>query len=258
MRLPLLVSAGVVVVFVLSACAPSPTPASPGATTTASATSGSPSPVPSSSGPVILAFQIIDDVSCSGSQASVPVSWLTRDAQSVAFEVDGQPVSAGAGHPVSGIGNVAVPCDGREHRVVLVASGEGSRVSVARHVNTSTSAPPSGAPSISRFDLLDDVSCSGQTVEVPAAWTTQSTQAVNFSVDGQPLPAAAGFSVSGVGNIPVPCDGNAHKVTLTATGTGASASLSRSVNTTVSSSGGTTGTATPTTTAVPTTSPTTR
>jgi hypothetical protein len=123
-----------------------------------------------------------------------------------------------------------------------------------------SSAPPAGAPSI-RFDLLDDVSCTGGTVEVPAAWTTQNAQAVNFSVDGQPLPAAAGFSVSGVGNIPVPCDGNAHKVTLTATGTGASASLSRSVNTTVTSSGGTTGTTgttrPTTTTAVPTTSPTT-
>jgi hypothetical protein len=206
---------------------------------------------------VITAFQVIDDVSCSGSQASVPVSWLTRDAQSVAFEVDGQPVPVGAGHPVSGIGNVPVPCDGREHRVVLVASGSGGRVSVARHVNTSNTAPPSGTPSITRFDLLDDVSCTRGTVDVPAAWTTQNAQAVNFSVDGQPLPAAAGFSVSGVGNIAVPCDGNAHKVTLTATGTGAPASLSRSVNTVVSSSGGTTGTTTPpTTTTTATVAPT--
>ena len=81
--------------------------------------------------------------------------------------------------------------------------------------------------------MLDDVTCSGTTVEVSAAWVTQNAQAVNFSVDGQPLPAAAGFPVTGVGRIPVPCDGNAHKVTLTATGTGTPAALSRSVNTTV-------------------------
>ena len=263
MRLPLLVPTGVAVVLLcLSACAPSTTPAGTGTTTSPGTTSSSRTSVPSSSGPVITAFQIIDDVSCSGSEASVPVSWLTRDAQTVEFEVDGRPVSAGAGYPLNGIGNVPVPCDGHEHRVVLVASGSGSRVSVARQVNTFTTPPPSGAPSIIRFDLLDDVSCTGQTVDVPAAWTTQNAQAVNFSVDGQPLPAAAGFSVSGVGNIAVPCDGNAHKVTLTATGKGASAALSRSVNTTVSSSGGSTTPShtpsRPTTPATPTGTPTTR
>jgi hypothetical protein len=91
------------------------------------------------------------------------------------------------------------------------------------------------APSITRFDLLDDVVCGGGTVAVSAAWVTQNATAVNFSVDGQPLPAAAGFPVTGVARIPVPCDGNAHKVTLTATGSGAPASLSRSVNTSISS-----------------------
>src|SRR6185437_11761773 len=105
--------------------------------------------------------------------------------------------------------------------------------SLARHVNTSNAPPPPTAPSITRFDLLDDVTCSGATVEVSAAWVTQNSQAVNFSVDGQPLPAAAGFPVTGVGRIAVPCDGQSHKVTLTATGTGAPAALSRSVNTTV-------------------------
>jgi hypothetical protein len=65
---------------------------------------------------------------------------------------------------------------------------------------------------------------------------TQNAQAVSFSVDGQPLPAAAGFPTTGTGNIAVPCDGNDHKVTLTATGTGPAAASSRSVNTTVSTS----------------------
>ena len=195
-------------------------------------TSNTPTPPPVS-GPVITAFTLIDDVTCSGAQASVPASWTTQNAQTVSFSVDGQPVSAGAGYPVSGVGKVPVPCDGREHLVLLVASGQGGQVSLARHVNTSNSPPPPTAPSISRFDVLDDVTCSGTTVEVSAAWVTQNTQAVNFSVDGQPLPAAAGFPVTGVGRIPVPCDGAAHKVTLTATGTGAPAALSRSVNTTV-------------------------
>jgi len=257
MRLRLLALTAVVTISSLvSACTASlqQAPVEPGATTSAGAT-GSRSARPSSEGPVITAFQIIDDVSCSGSQASVPMSWSTRDAQTVEFQVDRQPVSAGAGFPVSGIGNIAVPCDGHEHEVVLVASGTSGRASLSRHVNTSNSAPPSGAPSIGRFDVLDDVTCSGTTVEVAASWTTQNAQAVNFSVDRQPLPLAAGFPVTGAANIPVPCDGAAHKVTLTATGTGAPASLSRSVNTSNSSSGGTTGTVTPTSTAAPTTTP---
>jgi hypothetical protein len=220
MRLPFFVVAGLAVVTVLAACGrPSPALPDPAPTTSAAAAGG----------PVITAFQVIDDISCSGAQASVPVSWATRDTQKVEFQVDRQPLSAS--YPVSGIGNVVVPCDGREHAVVLVAIGSSSRVSVARHVNTSNTPPPSTAPSISAFDLLDDVTCTGSTVEVAAGWATRNTQAVNFSVDGQPLPAAAGFPVTGAGNIPVPCDGNAHKVTLTATGTGTPASLSRSVNT---------------------------
>jgi hypothetical protein len=190
-------------------------------------------PPPPVSGPVITSFTLIDDVTCSGAQASVPASWTTQGAQAVSFSVDGQPVSAGAGYPASGVGKVPVPCDGREHLVLLTASGPGGQVNLARQVNTSNSPPPPTAPSITRFDLLDDVTCSGTTVEVSAAWVTQNTQVVSFSVDGQPLPAAAGFPVTGVGRIPVPCDGAAHKVTLTATGTGTPAALSRSVNTTV-------------------------
>jgi hypothetical protein len=237
----------------LVACAPS-TPAAPAATTSVVTTTitATPSSTPASSGPVITAFQIIDDVDCSGAQASVPASWATRDVQTVEFQVDRQPVGAGAGYPVTGIGNVPVPCDGKSHTVVLAASGSGGRVSVARQVNTSTTPPPSTAPTIRRFDVLDDVTCSGATVDAPAAWLTQNAQAVNFSVDGQPLPAAAGFPVSGVGNVAVPCDGQSHTVTLTATGAGDSVSLSRSVNTSTSSSATTT-TSTTSISPVPTT-----
>jgi len=206
-------------------------------------------PPPPVSGPVITSFTLIDDVTCSGAQASVPASWTTQGAQAVSFSVDGQPVSAGAGYPVSGVGKVPVPCDGREHLVLLVASGPGGQANLARQVNTSNSPPPPTAPSITRFDLLDDVTCSGATVEVSAAWVTANAQAVSFAVDGQPLPAAAGFPVTGVGRIAVPCDGNAHKVTLTATGTGAPAAVSRSVNTSVAATPVTPATTTATTTA---------
>jgi hypothetical protein len=251
MRLRLVAAmAGLAGLTGLVACAPS-TPATPTATTSAVATTTTTTTTtPISNAPVITAFQIIDDVDCSGAQASVPVSWATRNVQTVEFQVDHQPVSAGAGYPVNGIGNVPVPCDGKSHTVVLVGFGSGVQVSVARQVNTSNSAPPSTAPTVQRFDILDDVTCSGSTVNAPAAWHTQNAQAVNFSVDGQPLPAAAGFPVSGVGNIAVPCDGRSHTVTLTATGSGASASLSRSVNTSTTSGGTTTTTTTP----VPTTS----
>lgn len=253
----LAVTTGVTVVTLLSACTPSsaPAPTDTGATTAVAPTDARPAG-PSTGGTVITTFHVIGDVSCSGAQASVPMAWSTRDAQTVEFQVDGQPVGAGAGYPVSGTGNVAVPCDGREHEILLVASGPGGRASLSRHVNTSNSPPRSGAPSIGRFDVLDDVTCTGTTVEVAASWSTQNAQAVNFSVDGQPLPLAAGFPVTGAGNIPVPCDGAAHKVTLTATGTGTPASASRSVNTSTSASGGTTTVATPTTTTARTTVPT--
>lgn len=244
--------AAVAAIAVVASCLPSPPPAAP----TAPSTTTSARPVPVANGPVITSFQIIDDISCTGSTVPVPVSWATRNAQTVKIQVDRQALSSSTDYALEGIGQVTLPCDGREHEVVLVAIGPGKQVSVARQVNTSNTPPPVNTPSITQFDLLDDVTCTGTTVDVPAAWLTQNAQAVNFSVDGQPLPAAAGFSVSGVGAIAVPCDGNAHKVTLTATGGGTSTSLSRSVNTSASSSGGTTTPTAPSSTTAPTAVPT--
>ncbi len=200
-------------------------------------TSGGPTPTgqPAAPGPVITAFHIINDVTCTGAQTAVPASWVTRLTTSVAFQVDGQPVSAGAGYPTSGKGNVPVPCDGKDHKVVLVASGEGTTSAVAAHVNTQNAPPPPSAPVITNFQILATVSCpsTSPTVEVPAAWTTQNAQTISFAVDDQPLSAAAGFQPNGAGNIPVPCDGKDHEVSLTAAGPGGSKSLSRSVNTTI-------------------------
>jgi hypothetical protein len=222
--------------LVLAGCTTAPSSTSPTsvAPSTVTVTAARSSVAPSGGETVITSFSVIPDVTCSGSTASVPVAWSTRDAQTVVFEIDGAPVSAGAGYPLSGTGNVPVPCDGKEHEVALVATGTGGQASVSRQVNTSTTPPPVGAPVVVRFHVLEDVTCPGGTAEVAASWVTQNTQAVSFSVDGQPLPAAAGFPTSGTGNIAVPCDGNDHKVTLTATGTGPAAASSRSVNTTVS------------------------
>jgi hypothetical protein len=224
-----------VCVLVLAACTtPAPSGTTP-ATAPAGTVTAAPSSAPAAAGEtVITSFSVIPDVTCSGTTSSVPMAWSTRNAQAVVFEVDGAPMTAGAGYPLSGTGNAQVPCDGKEHEVALVASGPGGRASVSRQVNTSTSPPPVGAPLITRFHVLEDVTCPGGTAEVAASWLTQNTQAVSFSVDGQPLPAAAGFPTTGTGNIAVPCDGNDHKVTLTATGTGPAAATSRSVNTTVS------------------------
>ena len=246
--------AGVVAILLAGCSTPAPSgPPSTVAPSTVTVTAA-PSTGPSAAGEtVITSLSVIPDVTCSGTEASVPVAWSTRNAQTVVFEVDGGPVTAGAGYPLSGTGNVAIPCDGKEHEVALVASGTGGRASVSRQVNTSTSPPPVGAPSITRFHVLEDVTCPGGTAEVAASWVTQNAQAVSFSVDGQPLPAAAGFPTSGTGNIAVPCDGNDHKVTLTETGTGPAAASSRSVNTTVSTTP-----VSPTAPTTPTAAPTTR
>ena len=224
--------------LVLAACAPAPSGTVPASTapTTVTVTAAPTTASAAGTEPVITTFSVIPDVTCSGTTSSAPMAWSTRNAQTVGFEVDGAPVPAGAGYPLTGTGNVAVPCDGKEHEVALVAAGAGGRASVSRQVNTTNTPPPAGAPMITRFHVLEDVTCPGGTAEVAAVWATQNTSAVNFSVDGQPLPAAAGFPTTGTGNIAVPCDGNDHKVTLTATGTGPSASSSRSVNTTVSTS----------------------
>src|SRR4051794_22208797 len=90
---------GLLVVTVLAACgqpaAPPLTPAT-----------ASPSTSAASSGPVITAFQVIDEINCTGAQASVPISWATRNAQEVKFQVDNSLLTAG--YPTSGVGDIVV------------------------------------------------------------------------------------------------------------------------------------------------------
>lgn len=215
----------VITYIVVNPAAPAPVPAA------ASGTSGGGG---GGGGPVITAFHLITEVSCTGATATVAAAWATKDAQTVSFEVDGQPLPAAAGYPVSGTGNIAVPCDGNEHEVTLVAGNSGGAVQRSQHVNTQNAAPPPTDPTVTAFQIHPDVTCpGGQPILVAAAWVTQNATVVSFAVDGQPLPAAAGYPTTGAGNIPVPCDSQSHKVTLTAANAAnATADLSRSVNTT--------------------------
>jgi hypothetical protein len=80
---------------------------------------------------------------------------------------------------------------------------------------------PSPGPRYVSFQVVSAVTCSrGSTVPVPAIWHFVGAQAVSFSVDGQPLSAAAGYPPSGTGNVPVPCDGGRHEIWLFAYGSG--------------------------------------
>jgi hypothetical protein len=236
-RLRRLPSPGVVLtaagLVVLAACTSGTPPAEPTPQPGTPAPAG-PTTEPVVRGPVITGFHTISEITCTGAQAAVPAAWATRGAQTVSFEVDGQPLSAAAGYATSGTGNIPVPCDGREHQILLVATNAGQQASKSEHVNTQNAPPPPEAPKVTSFQVLGDVSCpGGSPIPVAAAWVTQNATTVSFSVDGEPLSAAAGYPTTGTGNIPVQCDGRAHKVTITAGGAspGSQSSLSRSVDT---------------------------
>ena len=195
-RLRRLPSPGVVLtaagLVMLAACTSGPPPAEPTQQPNTPAPAG-PTAGPAVRGPIITAFHVISEITCTGAQAAVPAAWATRGAQAVSFEVDGQPLSAAAGYATSGTGNIPVPCDGREHQIVLVATEAGQQASKAESVNTQTAPPPEQAPKVTAFQVLDDVSCpGGSPIAVAAAWVTQNATTVSFSVDGEPLSAAAG------------------------------------------------------------------
>lgn len=181
--------------------------------------------------PAIARFSVPAEVRCTGGQASVPASWATSGAAGVSFSVDGQPVSAGAGYPVSGTGNVPVPCDTQEHTIVLTA-GSASGKARARHsatVNTVPRQSPVVRPAITRLTMPTRVGCPAGAVDtdVKVAWRTRGAQAVQFVLDGEPVPAQAGLPINGAGNLAVPCDGIKHTFTLVAEGAGTSTGQAR-------------------------------
>jgi len=90
----------------------------------------------------------------------------------------------------------------------------------------------SGALSIDSFSVSESATCNGDNGTVTAEWKTTGAESVDFSVDGDAVPADAGQPLSGSGDVPVPCDGSSHEVTLTATGAdGSSTSDSKQVST---------------------------
>jgi hypothetical protein len=89
-----------------------------------------------------------------------------------------------------------------------------------------------GSVTIDSFSVDENATCDGANGTVKADWTTSGAETVDFSVDGEPVPADAGQPTSGSGDIPVPCDGSSHSVEITATGSGGeSASDSKDVST---------------------------
>lgn len=92
-------------------------------------------------------------------------------------------------------------------------------------------ANPSPDPVITSLHVISEVDCNGGTTNVPAAWITKDATSVSFSVGGTEVPNAAGFPVSGTAELPVPCDGKSHAITLTAKDGSASVKRTVYVNT---------------------------
>lgn len=168
--------------------------------------------------PIVRTMSAPPSVRCASGDTAVQVSWTTANTREVQLGVDGSPV--GADEPADGRAEVPLPCDGETHRVEITAYGVGS--SAASHaVNVATVVDrPADHPTIESFSMPAEVACTGAQAAVPVAWTTSNAAGVSFAVDGQPVPAGAGYPASGRGNVPVPCDNSDHTVTLTAGGGG--------------------------------------
>ncbi|MFN8183993.1 MAG: hypothetical protein U0R23_06195 [Candidatus Nanopelagicales bacterium] len=85
--------------------------------------------IPSGGGtePVIDSFTL-EAPGCQGSTVKVKAAYRTSNAESVAFEVDGEDPGMQAGLPTSGRAKVPdVPCDGKAHQVTLLATSSSDR-----------------------------------------------------------------------------------------------------------------------------------
>lgn len=167
--------------------------------------------------PAVLTLTAPASAECTNAGAAVPVEWTTRNATSVELSVDGEPLSADAGEPVDGGATVPLPCDRRAHRITLTAYGIGSSTATYAVRVATVPEQPAGRPAITRFSVPAELRCGGAQASVPASWTTSDAAAVSLSVDGRPVPAGAGYPVSGTGGVPVPCDTREHTLVLTAT-----------------------------------------
>ncbi len=85
--------------------------------------------IPSGGGtkPVIDSFTLTAP-GCEGDTVKVKATYATTNAQTVAFEIDGQDPGMQAGLSTSGTANVPdVPCDGKPHQITLVATSSSDK-----------------------------------------------------------------------------------------------------------------------------------
>lgn len=170
--------------------------------------------------PIVRTVSAPPSVRCASGETAVRVRWTTENARAVQLGVDGRPLTAASDEPVDASAEVPLPCDGDSHRVEVTAYGVGtSAASFAVNVATVVDRP-ADHPSIDAFAMPAEVACTGAQAAVPVTWTTSNAEGVSFAVDGQSVPAGAGYPASGRGSVAVPCDNADHTVTLTAGGAG--------------------------------------
>ena len=202
-------------------CAVAVTACGSNGSSNATSTAATSTPV-AATGPAITALDGPAEVTCSTGQATVPLTWATSNATAVDFSIDGQPLSAAAGYPTTGTGNVPVDCDNGTHQITLTAQGDGS-ISESITVGTVQKSTPVTRPIVRTLSAPSAVTCSGATTDVKLTWTTANATSVEITVNGRPLPADAGQPVNGSSQVPVPCDGKVHGLGLIAYGEGTSA-----------------------------------
>ncbi len=171
--------------------------------------------------PAITAFSVPAEVSCTAGQSTpVGVTWTTENTEGVSFEVDGQPLSAAAGYPASGSGNVPVPCNNREHTITISTSGGGTTVSRSLNVDMVAKTAPVLRPAITVFTMPVRVPCTVDPRPVVATYRTTNSNYVAFQLDGVAIPNLGKLPLNGAVKLPIPCDGTKHKVTMVAEGQG--------------------------------------
>ena len=171
--------------------------------------------------PSITSFTVPAEVSCTAGQTTeVAAEWTTTNAEGVSFAVDGQPLSAAAGFPASGSGNVPVACDNQEHTITLSTSGGGTTVGRRLEVDMVAKTAPVLRPAISVFTMAVRVPCTVDPRPVVATWRTANSNYVAFQLDGVAIPNLGTLPLNGAIKLPIPCDGTQHKITLVAEGQG--------------------------------------
>jgi hypothetical protein len=99
-------------------------------------------------------------------------------------------------------------------------------VTVTTTVTTAAPPPPEPPPptaptseaTVTTWEVggLDCKETTESTAPVSVSWTTENATAVELAVDGSPPGASPGYGPSGSAELPVPCDDQAHTLSVTA------------------------------------------